>query len=312
MLTEQKIPNLWMFDLVFIDDGRALAATSITRQQNERTVMVWDLEKATTRWSQPISGPAPLLIAPDESWVATSEKTQLKLWNLMTGELLRQFDRPLKPVAVTATNKLLTVETLPTQRADGSTYDSGKILFVFSPATGTVESYFGLGMDADCVAINGNQLVCAGMSKLSGRHEISVFDLATQARTSTVAVDLRGQLALRLNGELVIPMAAGGPAIVDPVSGRTIATVLDGDRERAWAFAFSPDGRLLVTSHGWQEDNHSPVIDHCLRVWDLEQRKLLRRDGLSGQRIPSALRITNEGTVLAASADRELSLWTFG
>jgi len=311
-LTEQTLADIWMSGLVFIDGGKAVVATSISRKTNDRTVMVWDVERGEARWSQSISEPATMLVALDESWVCTFGKTHFKLWNLATGELLRQFDRTLHPVVVTGANKLLTIESLPTQRVDGSTYDSGQILFVFSPATGTVESYVGLGMDAYRVALLGNRLVCSGLSKLSGGNELSVFDLVAQQRTSTVAVELKGHLVLRSNGELLVPMDFGGPSIVDPLSGRTIDRIQDGDRQMAGAFALSPDGRLLVTSHGWQEDNHSSIIDHCLRVWDLDQRKLVRCDLLGGQRIPSALRITNDAAVLAASANRELTFWHFG
>ncbi len=298
------------FDATFARKGTVLVGTTISRTSQESSVTAYDCLTGLKLWSQPTPLQSWVRVSKDETWLASVDAKNVRLWDLPTGQQLRMFDRTFGVSTAIEGDRLLTLEKVPTQRADGSLVDAGSCLFVVNVRTGTVESFFGLGADISRVDADdeGQRIACLGTSRVSGRNELSVWDLATKTRTMSIAADLREPVVFRPHSnELIAPFEHHGPMLLDALSGRTLARLTDDLPEGGVAMALSADGKLLATSHGFRPDNHAPLEDHCVRVWDLERRALQRRIELDAYNGPSStLYVGNDGRVMAACSDREL------
>jgi WD40 repeat protein len=116
---------------------------------------------------------------------------------------------------------------------------------------------------------------------------------------------LIGALAYRPDGKLLALGTFQEVRLVEPESGKTVAT-LAGEVEDVRGVAFSPDGRLLAAAGGL------PARGGEVKIWDVEKREPLRTIAGHTDCI-YAVEFSPEGKTLAtASYDKLIKVWDAG
>jgi WD40 repeat protein len=267
----------WLGAMAFSQDGSAVAAAA------EATIELWDVATGRRRWSHKefrpftndvrLQSPTTdtLSFSPDGKRLATTTSdssdswrklTVVRIWDVATGKLLTQLDRPFRrsaaPLWGSDADKVILHEWVPGGEMKGGIRDIG--VRVFEAATGK------LVRELNNSEMYGNAVTLAPSGKLlatgTSFNRLQFWDPAT------------GELRFSLQGPhtgAVISALAFAP------DGTRIASVSDRDAEviQVWelatgklthefpmaatALAFTPDGKKLVAG----------FKDGTALVWDL-------------------------------------------
>lgn len=279
----------WMFDLTFT--GRTLLGTTISRKTNDRTLLARDLATLSPRWEQPLPKQSTVLVGHDGTWVATFDEDAIRVWDLPTGQLLRQFNQRAFGVAALPGDVVLCL-------GNGA-------VFALGLRSGLVEKLFVVGATQGLVVdVPTLRLACLADQALQ------VWDLKTRAQVFAKPCGWHDKISFR--GDELVLAELNGPIVVDAKTGAQQAALTAEGHTPPWGSACSPNGRWLATSHGDQIDNHAPIEDHVVRVWDLDARKLQATHPVDAPGWPSAMRMNDDGSVDCAHAEWDLRVWRIG
>ncbi|MGQ0604227.1 MAG: nSTAND1 domain-containing NTPase [Anaerolineales bacterium] len=234
--------------LAFSADGRRLASGS-----DDHSARVWDVTTGqTVRTLLHTTGVAHLAFSPAGNQLATATGANVKLWDLASGQEIRNFDNGSLGASVNA----LAISS------DGRLAVGGGVggVAVWELATGrlqyTLTDFYG--------SISGLQFTPDGARLVTGSNDsfIHVWDAATGRKLSEFTEYSGGveALALSADGKLVATALHDGAAEVWDLAARRKLMALMGHTARVNDIAFNPATRTAATASR----------DGTVKIWDLD------------------------------------------
>jgi WD40 repeat protein len=287
----------------------------------DRALTAWDTTSWARRWSTPTRDtPVDVAVARDGPWVATvygaPHGAPVWLWDIDTGAALGTIGQAHAlwgPLAALPNQRLLAGERPPSGPASLSVWDAreGTLLRQRCVSHGGISA-----MAVDRVA---------GRVATYGEARLSMWDLPSgnklhdfggvQGWWPSNCASVAPALAFNPAGDRVIVggvVNEAGPAVFEASTGHKVANVPGVKAESvAGAVTVSPCGRWLVGAYGWQEDDHWPWRDVCLRVWDLAAGKLVQRVKTIGSPC-YRLAFSPDGSLLVSGSTDGLQVWRVG
>jgi WD40 repeat protein len=293
--------------LAFSPDGRLLAYAGDEGAVHVRDRAAQREVAYGCRHTEPVRT---LAFSSDSRTLASGDTTTVRLWDTATWQQTRSFPEPTKllwSLAWSPDGRLLA----------GANWDDK--VRVWDPATGDVRAVLpGPGWCAFHVAFSpdGRSLVSAGDRTQTGGSSVQLWDVATlpgaeakgtprqpRARFEHPASMLRG-LAVAPDGtEVALGGHDGVVRLWHPPVEEGAAPPLGHQPEEAWAVAFTPDGRTLI-SGGDNETGAAP-----LRAWDVASGRALW-SAASHDALVTCVAVAPDGRLGASgSYDQTVKLW---
>lgn len=239
-------------------------------------------------------------ISPNGELLASgSEDSDINLWNLKTGKLIRSLIGHLKPVLSVAIS------------SDNQTIASGgvdRMIFVWNLKRGGVPcnlsnqdsssliSHLGF---VSSVAISPSQPILVSGS---ADKNVRVWCLQTGALLNTLLghSDIVWSVAISPDGQLLASSSADQTIRLWQLNTNKSLHILKGHTSWIYCVAFSPDGQILASGSS----------DKTIKLWNVQTGELLRTLTESGK--VRSIAISSDGKILASgSSDKTIKLWNF-
>ena len=244
------------------------------------TIRLWEAATGRLIWSGGVKRgasfselPAAIAFSPDGARVVSREDKTLKLWDAVTGQLLRAFEGHA--------DKVVSVALSP----DGAQVASGgqdKTVKLWDTTTGqAVHTLEGHSDAVLSVAFSHD-----GARVVSGGKTVKVWDAATgRLVRSFDAVSALGRF------KQSIAKATGGRSSTNAIT----------------AVAFSPDGTRVLSV------NRDDIFDHKrMKLWDVATGRLISAWGGHSGRVTSVAFSPDGARVASGSSDNTVKLWEAG
>lgn len=301
----------------FAPDGRSLIVGNFFGK--DRALNAWDTSSWARRWTTRVRDtPVDVAVGRDGRWVTTvygaPSGAPVWLWDLDGGNAIGamgESDALWGPLATLPGERLLVGCRPPNAQPSLSEWDvtSRKVLRrCCAPSAGAVESL--------AVERAGERVATYAQGRLSmwdlrSGSEVHDFDGAQGGWPRNCEMVAPLPVFLPAGDRIIIGGIVGeaGPGVFEASTGRKISH-LPGVKPESYpgGLAVSPCGRWLVGAYGWQEDDHWPWQDLCLRVWDLATERLAQRMKLLGSPF-SRLSFSPDGSLLVARNTDALQVW---
>jgi WD40 repeat protein len=272
--------------LAFSPDGTLLASTG-----HDDRCQVWDVKNGSVRFVFEQAGGG-VAFDPQVTRLACGGRESVVLFDIVQGREIGRYQpqsSPPRAVAFSPDGKRLLVGRL-----------DGRVQVCDVPSDDAVDKVFGTVASAPNESVRFqlmNSLMKAGeLTLLQAEREGIAINVAVAA----VAFSPDGRYAAASGWDRSL-------RVWDAASGREMFSIL-GHSGPVTCFAYSPDGRRLVTGSYDQEEQMTGRGDHVVRLWDATTgQEPIVRD--LGTRRAGPVCFRADSAVLAVGADREVLLY---
>lgn len=287
LLSTIEVSNKSLSRHSFSSDGSKLCCL---KTNGEDKASIIDLKSGRILISIPEESITSMIFSPDDKYVATASWNHtIKLWNVGTGELLREI--------VVSKNVVSDIAFSPDGNMIASSSWDG-IVRLWDVYTGDlIEEYIGHTGRAMsvCFSSDGNRLVSS-----SWDNTIRIWDVCENAPSVTkITPSYDNKVYYSADGQKEIVVAWGNPVKVIDCATKDVILQLPDDSWQVHTADFSPDSKLFVTASQ----------DHSVRIWDASVLKELKRFDLGA--IVYSAAFSPDGIHVAAGTDipkRQISI----